>query len=72
MTEAECKVGDSCDSDADCGEGNKCCELGGSKTCMPGDQCVGSSCQTDADCDEGSACCDLFGMRMCFPGGCPF
>jgi len=71
MTEAECKVGDSCDSDADCGEGNKCCELGGSKTCMPGDQCIGSSCQTDADCDEGSACCDLFGMRMCFPGGCP-
>jgi hypothetical protein len=68
---AQCEMGKPCNGPDDCMEGNECCEMGGSKSCMPQGQCIGQSCDKDQDCPEGSKCCSVFGQKMCFPGNCP-
>ncbi|HOX43198.1 MAG TPA: hypothetical protein PK668_06355 [Myxococcota bacterium] len=57
-----CRVQGMCSQDADCGQGDRCCQ----GTCHTGALCPGE-CAADADCGEGNLCCDgrCFSTPIC-------
>lgn len=56
-----------CDSSADCDEGQVCCATAGQSECVEEESCAGAvdECTDESECAEGEQCCEAFDIGSC-------